>query len=66
MPALSPGEETGVPNELRIELKTRDTSSKNATPSTIVNEKKRALSCAITPCPDLAFTSQMRLIEVCS
>src|SRR5262245_36674370 len=47
------------PTALNSALKTSDTSSMNATPSTIVKDRKRALICPTTPRPGLGFTSQM-------
>src|SRR6478609_3367655 len=54
------------PSQVSAALAISDTSSKNATPTTNVNEKKRSLTMPQMPRPGLGATSQTVFSAACS
>src|SRR6478736_844306 len=54
------------PTQVSAALTTSETSNKNATPTTSVNEKKRSLTMPQTPRPGLGATSQTVFNAPCS
>src|SRR6478735_8659590 len=55
-----------APTQVRAALTTSETSNKNATPTTNVNEKKRSLTMPQMPRPGLGATSQTVFKAACS
>ena len=55
-----------TPTEAIAAVNSRETSSRNATPMTIANERNRSLMKPTTPRPLLGFTSQMVFNASCN